>query len=102
MRIAFAVALITSVVAAPCMAQNNRANCIRLSEKISATVSEMNALRSTIEKERFDEAPNFIPGNIRDATVEVDDTRAKLGAALKAYVAAIGKLRVHLDFCAGQ
>lgn len=102
MRIAFAVTLAISFAAAPCMAQNKRAGCMRLSEMAAATVAEMDALRPLLEKQRFDGASSSTPGDIHDATTEVDDARAKLSAALTDYVTAIGRLRVHLDFCAGQ
>ena len=102
MRIAFAAILAASVAVTPCMAQNNRASCIRLSDMAAATVAEMDTLRPLIEKQRFDGATNSTPGNIRDATIEVDDARKKLSTALTDYIAAIGSLRVLSDFCAGQ
>ena len=102
MRIAFAATLAASVAVTPCIAQNNRANCIRLSDTAAATVAEMDALRPLIEKQRFDGATSSASGNIRDATIEVDDARKKMIVALREYVAVIGRLRLYSDFCAGQ
>ena len=102
MRIASAALLIASVAATPCMAQYNRTGCTRLSEKASATATEIETLRSTIEKQRFAEATPSAPAHIRDAAIEADDAREKLGVALTAYVTAIRRLRVGFDICASQ
>jgi hypothetical protein len=102
MRIASTAVLIALVAATPCVAQHNRTGCTRLSERAAATAAEIETLRSTIEKQRFAEATPSVPVHIRDAAIEADDAREKLSAALTAYVAAIGRLRVNFDICASQ